>query len=83
MIPNEEVRKTLEELRVKFSRSDKEYRVTDNGLSLLENVLKYLEEQEEKPMDWQIKLMILKVKDKIEWFLGNEIMEVDSSERDK
>ena len=57
--------------------TDKEYRVTDNGLSLLENALKYLEEQEGKPMSWEIKLMILKVKDKIEWFLGNEIEEVD------
>jgi hypothetical protein len=59
---------------------DKEYRVTDNGISLLENALKYLEEQENKPMNWEIKLMILKVKDKIEWFLGNEIMEVDPTE---
>ena len=56
---------------------DKEYRVTDNGLSLLEIALKYLEEQEDKPMDWKIKLMILKVKDKITWFLGNEIEEID------
>ncbi|MCK9458703.1 MAG: hypothetical protein M0R80_03625 [Proteobacteria bacterium] len=55
---------------------DKEYRITDNGLSLLENALKYLEEQENEPMDWKIRLMILKVKDKIEWFLGNEIEEV-------
>ena len=59
---------------------DKEYRVTDNGLSLLESALKYLEDQENKPMDWKIKLMILKVKDKITWFLGNEIIEVDSAE---
>jgi len=57
--------------------TDKEYRVTDNGLSLLENAIKYLEEQENEPMDWQIKLMILKVKDKIEWFLGNEIEEIN------
>jgi hypothetical protein len=60
--------------------TDKEYRVTDNGLSLLENALKYLEEQENKPMNWEIKLMILKVKDKIEWFLGNEIEEVNPTE---
>lgn len=59
---------------------DKEYRVTDNGLSLLESALEYLDEQYKRDDlgDPQIKVMILKVRDKITWFLGNEIEEVSS-----
>jgi hypothetical protein len=61
---------------------DKKYRVTDNGLSLLESALKYLDEQHQRGdlRDPQIKLMILQVRDKLTWFLGNEIIEVDSAE---
>jgi len=55
-----------------------EYRVTDNGLSLLEKALDYLDEQYQRDdiNDPRVKVMILQVRDKITWFLGNEIEEV-------
>jgi len=58
--------------------TNKGYRVTDNGLSLLESALEYLDEQYQRDdLDSQVKIVILKVRDKITWFLGNEIEEIN------
>jgi hypothetical protein len=56
---------------------DKEYRVTKNGLSLLERSLERLERIEPLIQSVDVHLAYQQTVHDIEWFLYNEITEVD------
>ena len=56
---------------------NKHYYCDENGLSLLENALEYIESQNLKDLDPKVRLVLLKVKHNLNWFLGNEIYDID------
>ncbi len=56
---------------------NKHYYCDENRLSLLENALEYIESQNLKDLDPKVRLVLLKVKHNLNWFLGNEIYDID------
>jgi hypothetical protein len=56
---------------------NKHYYCDENGLSLLENTLEYIKSQKIENLEPEIRILLLKIKHNLTWFLGNEIYDID------